>query len=251
MTGLGERSHLLTREVDLDTHVTDIANVVRWESLEQVCLVAHSYAGWPCGAALDAIGDKVASVVWLDAFIPQDGRRLADLLAPFSRAAIDSEAANGEISMPMSARLSPSSINPRDEAFVRAKLTPQPLATYAQPLRYAGGLAKVGRKTYVRLPAFPNPAFDAAFAACKVDASWTTTTLAEAGFRHVRRARTARTTAATRGVRPAAPPRRLRAALPPALRRVRDGRGSPQRRGRRHRRRSPWRWRDAREPRRA
>ncbi len=44
-TGLGERSHLLSKAVGLDTHVTDVVNVVRWESLDELCLVAHSYAG--------------------------------------------------------------------------------------------------------------------------------------------------------------------------------------------------------------
>ena len=52
LTGLGERSHLLSKDVGLDTHIADVVNVVRWESLEGICLVAHSYAGWPCGAAL-------------------------------------------------------------------------------------------------------------------------------------------------------------------------------------------------------
>jgi len=181
LTGLGERSHLLSKDVGLETHVADIVNVVRWESLEGLCLVAHSYAGWPCGAALDRIGDKVASIVWLDAFLPEDGRKLDDLLAESSRAAIEDAAARGELGMPTPARLSPSSVNRRDEAFVRAKLTPQPVATYAQPLRYAGGLGRVAKKTYVRVPGFANPVFDGAFAACKRDASWSAVELVDSG----------------------------------------------------------------------
>ncbi len=180
-TGLGERSHLLSKDVGLDTHVTDVVNVVRWESLDGVCLVAHSYAGWPCGAALDQVGNKVASVVWLDAFKPEDGRKLDDLIAESAREAIESAAANGELGIPTPTRLPRSSVNPRDEAFVRSKLTPQPIATYAQPLRYTGGLERVAKKTYVRLPAFPNAVFDKALAACKADASWSTVELAECG----------------------------------------------------------------------
>ena len=137
LTGLGERSHLLTKDVGLDTHITDIVNVVRWESLEGICLVAHSYAGWPCGAALDRIGDKVASVVWLDAFKPEDGRALIDLVAASARQTYDDAAAKGELGMPLPPRLSTASVNPRDEAFLRAKLTPHPIATYiaGAPLR--------------------------------------------------------------------------------------------------------------------
>ena len=181
LTGLGERSHLLTTDVGLETHVTDIVNVARWESLEGICLVAHSYAGWPCGAALDAIGDKVASIVWLDAFKPEDGRKLIDLVAEPMRKTIEGAAAKGELGMPTPAKLPPSFVNPRDEAFVRAKLTPHPIATYAQPLRYTGALDRIARKTYVRLPTFANPAFDKAYAACQADASWSTAELTDCG----------------------------------------------------------------------
>ena len=181
LTGLGERSHLLTKDVGLDTHIADVVNVVRWEGLAGLCLVAHSYAGWPCGAALDQIGDKAASVVWLDAFKPQDGRALIDLVAASARQTYADAAAHGELGMPLSPRLSSAAVNARDEASVRAKLTPQPIATYLQTLHYGGGLEKIAKKTYVRLPDFANPTFDAAYSACKADASWSTAELAGCG----------------------------------------------------------------------
>ncbi|MGA2495787.1 MAG: alpha/beta fold hydrolase [Roseiarcus sp.] len=181
LTGLGERSHLLSKDVGLDTHITDVVNVVRWESLEGICLVAHSYAGWPCGAALDRVGDKVASVVWLDAFKPEDGRALIDLVVTSARQTYEDAAANGELGMPLPPRLSTASVNPRDQTFLTAKLTPQPIATYMQTLHYGGGLERIAKKTYVRLPAFPNPLFDKAFAACKADKSWSTAELADCG----------------------------------------------------------------------
>jgi len=181
LTGLGERSHLLTKDVGLYTHIADVVNVVRWEGLEGVCLVAHSYAGWPCGAALDRVGDKVASVVWLDAFKPEDGRALVDVVAASARQAYDDMAAHGELGMPLPPRLTTASVNPRDEPIVRTRLTPQPIATYMQTLRYGGGLEGIAKKTYVRLPDFPNPSFDLAYAACRGDKSWSTVELAECG----------------------------------------------------------------------
>ena len=181
LTGLGERSHLLSKTVDLDTHITDIVNVARWEGLEGVCLVAHSYAGWPCGAALDQIGDKVASVVWLDAFRPENGRALIDLVAASARQTYDDAAANGALGMPLPDRLPIVAVNPRDETVVRTKLTPQPIATYTQALRYGGGLERIAKKTYVRLSDFPNPSFDKAYAACKADTSWSTAEFAHCG----------------------------------------------------------------------
>src|SRR5262249_52427884 len=47
LTGVGERSHLLSKDLNLDTHITDIVNVIKWEDLKDVCLVVHSYGGWP------------------------------------------------------------------------------------------------------------------------------------------------------------------------------------------------------------
>src|SRR6516225_8202888 len=76
LTGLGERSHLLSKDINLDTHVTDIVNVIKWEGLNDICFVAHSYAGFPASGALDQIGDRVSSIVWLDAFKPDNGDRV-------------------------------------------------------------------------------------------------------------------------------------------------------------------------------
>ena len=89
---------------------------------------------------------------------------------------------NGELGMPPSPMLSSASfVNRRDEAFLRAKLTPHPIATYVQSLRYAGALESIAKKTYARLPNFANPAFDQAYAACKTDQSWSTAELADCG----------------------------------------------------------------------
>ena len=55
LTGVGERSHLMSKDINLDTHITDIVNVIKWEDLEDICLVVHSYGGWPgSGAWVDS-----------------------------------------------------------------------------------------------------------------------------------------------------------------------------------------------------
>src|SRR5437868_211337 len=80
LTGLADRSHLLSKDVNLDTHIADVVNLIKWESLEDVCLVAwSSYGGFVGSGALETIGDRVSSVVWLDAYIPADGQRVADV----------------------------------------------------------------------------------------------------------------------------------------------------------------------------
>ena len=98
MTGLGERSHLMSKDVVLDTHIADIVNVIKWEDLAGICLVAHSYGGWPVSGAIEQIGDRVASVVYLDAFVPDDGQKSLDAASEFSRKGTLEAIANGEIS---------------------------------------------------------------------------------------------------------------------------------------------------------
>ena len=56
LTGLGERSHLMSKEINLDTHITDVVNVIKWENLKDICLVVHSYGGWPGSGALEPAG---------------------------------------------------------------------------------------------------------------------------------------------------------------------------------------------------
>jgi pimeloyl-ACP methyl ester carboxylesterase len=85
LTGLGERSHLLNKDINLDTHVTDIVNVIKWENLDNVCLVAHSYGGFPGSGALEKIGGNVSSIVWLDAYKPRDGQKASDLTSEAGR----------------------------------------------------------------------------------------------------------------------------------------------------------------------
>jgi pimeloyl-ACP methyl ester carboxylesterase len=73
LTGVGERSHLMSKDINLDTHITDLVNVFKWEDLKDVCLVVHSYGGWPGSGAIEQVGDRISSIVWLDAFKPEDG----------------------------------------------------------------------------------------------------------------------------------------------------------------------------------
>ena len=89
LTGLGERSHLLSGEIDFQTHVKDIVNVFLWEDLRQVVLVGHSYAGWVITQAVEEIEDRVRAIVYLDAFLPDHGDRGYDFLNEQKKAAFD------------------------------------------------------------------------------------------------------------------------------------------------------------------
>ena len=173
LTGNGDRSHLLSKDVILDTHITDIVNLFKWEDLKDVCLVAHSYGGWPSSGALEQIGDRVSSIVWLDAFKPENGQKGTDFASDFSRKAMEEAIAKGT---PGRAAPPPSAfgVNEKDQEWVKSKLTDQPNGVATQPIKLTGAREKIAKKTYIRAPKYPQAAFDKALAECKADATWKT-----------------------------------------------------------------------------
>ena len=83
LTGVGKRSHLLSPDVNLHTHVTDVVNLIRWEELSGVVLCGHSYGGCVITGVADRLSDRIAALVYLDAFVPEDGQSLFDILPTF------------------------------------------------------------------------------------------------------------------------------------------------------------------------
>ena len=79
-TGFGERAHLIARNVGNDTHVLDVVNVLKYEDLSDVVLVAHSYAGTVAPGVLAQAGDRVRRVILLDAIVAHAGERIASLM---------------------------------------------------------------------------------------------------------------------------------------------------------------------------
>src|SRR3954464_15328508 len=75
LTGLGERAHLNSPEVNLSLHARDIANVIAYERLENILLVGHSYGGMPISAAAELVPEGIIqSILYMDAFFPEDGQ---------------------------------------------------------------------------------------------------------------------------------------------------------------------------------
>jgi pimeloyl-ACP methyl ester carboxylesterase len=148
LTGLGERSHLFSRHIDLTTHITDIINVIRWEGLEDVVLVGHSYGGMVVTGVADAIPGKIASLVYLDAFVPGNGQSLHDILpAENARKQRDSATELNDFAVaPIpAARLN---VNEADRAWVDSLCTAQPLGTLTQRLELTGGLDEVTERVF-------------------------------------------------------------------------------------------------------
>ena len=139
LTGLGERSHLLRKDVDLDTHIADVVNLIKSESLENVWLVSWSYAGFVGSGALESIGDRVSSIVWLDAFLPGNGHRVVDFTA-FGKAA-QTASDKGEIGFGPSGKLAAVFVAERDRA------SPSPRSLRSRSTRICSRSSCRGRST--------------------------------------------------------------------------------------------------------
>ena len=146
LTGLGERVHLLNTSVDLNTHITDVVNVIRFEELKDIILVGHSYAGCVISGVAEQILPAIASIVFVDAFLPEDGQRMLDLTPANLRDAAVAAQSKGEIVRPI-VPAAAFKVNAQDQAWVNAKLTPQPLGPTFTPNKYSGAREKIARKT--------------------------------------------------------------------------------------------------------
>lgn len=80
LTGLGERAHLLSASINLDTHILDVVNTIKYEGLTEVILVAHSYGGMVITGVADRMQAKIKHLVYLDALLPIDGENVFDML---------------------------------------------------------------------------------------------------------------------------------------------------------------------------
>ncbi|WP_197980211.1 MULTISPECIES: alpha/beta fold hydrolase [unclassified Rhizobium] len=181
LTGVGERSHLLSSEITLSTHIDDVANLFLWEDLQDVILVGHSYAGWVISGAVEKLEGRVNAIVYLDAFLPEDQNRGLDFLNEKQKEAFSQALERNEASRagPTSAALRIQ--DPVKAAWVDSKITPQPIGVSLERLQLTGARERVPSKLYVRTPLFPQPYFDEALARCEADPSWRTAILPDCG----------------------------------------------------------------------
>ena len=139
LTGLGDRSHLVGPDVDLDTHITDIVNLLRWEDLHDVVLVGHSYGGMVITGIADRAADRVGKLVYLDAANPTNGQSLVDV----TNGAIEAIRPAGKVVDGTELVLWPETMpgdfygvtDPADVAWMNERLTPHPWACFEQKLR--------------------------------------------------------------------------------------------------------------------
>ena len=148
LTGLGERSHLLRADIDLDTHIADVLGVLRYENLTNVILVGHSYGGMVITGVADRALSRIAQLVYLDAAHPRGGESLADVAPAMMEATrSDLRVVDGVelVLWPDSETVRYYGItDPTDIAWMENKLTPHPWKCFTQPLRLTDEAAVKG-----------------------------------------------------------------------------------------------------------
>jgi pimeloyl-ACP methyl ester carboxylesterase len=150
LTGVGERSHLLSPQVNLETHIHDVVNLMRWEELSNVVLCGHSYGGAVISGVVDRVPDRIGALVYLDAFVLEDGRSLHDDLPSDQRKAqLEGVRLHGEGWKVPPIPAAVFNVNAKDAAWMDHQCTMQPLATFEQPLRLSGGIDAVKNVTFV------------------------------------------------------------------------------------------------------
>jgi len=177
LTGVGERAHLLSRDIDLETHIDDVVNLIRWEELSNVVLCGHSYGGCVISGAADRVPECIDALVYLDAFVLQHGQSLHDTL-PETPRALQLELAHtvgdGWKVPPIPAEVF--NVNAADRAWVDRQCTMQPLATFQQPLTLNGSVGAAHHTTFILATGFADSPFPAFYEQARMK-GWATTTV--------------------------------------------------------------------------
>ncbi len=137
-TGIGERAHLAHPGIDLDAHIEDVLAVLHYEDLHDVILLGHSYGGMVATGVAERAPERLAQLVYLDAFVPRDGEALLDLVSPEARAAMRKGVAEQGEGWRIPPNPVPDDTSEADRAWILPRRVTQPLATFAQPLRVSG-----------------------------------------------------------------------------------------------------------------
>ncbi|GAQ51135.1 alpha/beta fold hydrolase [Streptomyces acidiscabies] len=152
LTGVGERVHLASPQVGLTTHIADVVNCVRYEDLDEIVLLGFSYGGCVITGALEYIADRVRHLVYLDAFVPDDGEA-AGLPGGASAPRVTDLGDSWQLPAPVR-----EFDDPETGAWITARRTPQPIGTFTEPVRLTRPLEDYPfTRTFIKATGDPRP----------------------------------------------------------------------------------------------
>jgi pimeloyl-ACP methyl ester carboxylesterase len=156
-TGVGERAHQAAENITLETHIRDVVGCIEAEELKDVILCGHSYGGMVITGVADRLPGRIRSLVYLDAFVPENGQSLNQLLPlalPPEVAAGFLGAFRGTALEGNSGRMAPIpseafNIKQENRAWVDRRCVAQALATFEMPILLTGAGAAVKNRLYI------------------------------------------------------------------------------------------------------
>jgi pimeloyl-ACP methyl ester carboxylesterase len=170
LTGLGERSHLAHPGIVMRTHIDDVTSVLTYDDLRGVILAGTSSSGAVISGVADRVPERVAQLVYLDAFVPEDGQAVFGLIPPQRRPAMEAlvESEGFGWLLPRFAaqpweqfiRQAWQVADEDDLQWMLARLRPTPFGHFTGPVRLANPTAERLPRTYIRCRGFPHPGFD-------------------------------------------------------------------------------------------
>jgi pimeloyl-ACP methyl ester carboxylesterase len=160
LTGVSDRLHLAGPAVGIDTHVADVVNLIEAEEMEAVVLCGHSAGGVVVSGVAEAVPDRVAHLVYLDATVPLDGESVNDVLGEVEgvpQLFRELAAAGDRVLVPPGPFTAAAFgvEDAADAAWVERRLTAHPLRCFDEPVAVGPGFASVPAKTFVRAEGFP------------------------------------------------------------------------------------------------
>ena len=145
LTGIGERVHLASPQVNLSTHIRDVVNHVLYEDLSDIVLVGFSYGGFVVTGALEHIADRVRHLVYLDAFVPDDGDTGFGLVLGMGRQPV---ALGEDWLVPAPVR---EFDDPDEGEWMTARRTSHPVGCFTEPVRLLQPLEEYPfSRTYIK-----------------------------------------------------------------------------------------------------
>jgi pimeloyl-ACP methyl ester carboxylesterase len=170
-TGLGEREHLAGPSIDLDTHIQDVLSVIRYEDLSDIVLLGHSYGGMVATGVADRAREKVAQLIYLDAFVPSEGQCLLDFLPESERKRMHEGAKSGD-----GWRVPPNPTPPdtpeADLAWLSARRVPMPIKCFEMKLKLLHGEPSLPRSYIYATRVAPSDVFGHFAKRAKSEAGW-------------------------------------------------------------------------------
>ena len=170
-TGLGERAHLANPSIDLETHIEDILNVIHYEDLRDIVLVGHSYGGMVATGVAGRARDRVTQLIYIDAFVPDDGESLLDLLNGSERQRMRELAKAGD-GWRVPPNPTPPDTPPADLEWLTERRVDMPLKCFEMKLKLHGGNLTLPRNYIYATRASPVDAFGPFAKRARSEAGW-------------------------------------------------------------------------------